>query len=114
MVGHSGAGILLPAIAAASAARVVGFIFVDAHVPRDTGEVPISDLEYQALIAPLAVGGVLPKWSDWWRTALERLVPDPVVRATLREDMPRLPLGTSGGRCWYHLAGATLPAGSLG
>lgn len=92
LVGHSGAGILLPAIAAASGRRAAGLVFVDAHLPRGAGEIPVSPDGYVELIAPLAVDGVLPRWADWWATALERLVPDPGTRAALRAEMPRLPL----------------------
>ena len=92
MVGHSGAGVLLPAIAATSGRPAAGYIFVDAHLPPGSGEIPVAPEGYVELIAPLAVDGVLPRWADWWATALERLVPDRAMRAALRADMPQLPL----------------------
>ncbi len=92
LVGHSAAGILLPAIAAAAGRRAAGFAFVDSHLPGDARELPVAREGFVELIAPLAVDGVLPKWADWWKTAMERLVPDPVTRETLRAEMPRLPL----------------------
>ena len=40
LVGHSGGGLLLPAIASAVAPDVSRFIFVDSGLPATTGETP--------------------------------------------------------------------------
>ena len=92
LVGHSAAGILLPAIAEATGRRAAGFVFVDSHLPGDGGVLSVAPEGYLELIAPLAVEGVLPRWADWWTTAMERLVPESGTREALRGDMPRLPL----------------------
>lgn len=104
LVGHSAAGPLLPAISRASSRLIAGFVFVDAHLPPAAGDVHLATDEYVELIAPLAVDGILPRWSEWWKTAMQRLVPDQALRTTLSADMPRLPLS-------YFRGVVTAPAG---
>lgn len=103
VVGHSGAGVLLPAIALDPAAR--GMIFVDALVPPCEGEATASG-EYLDLLRALpTIGDRLPKWSIWWGAGvMETLVPDRHRRALIEEEMPELPLA-------YHEAPVVLPAG---
>lgn len=93
LVGHSRAGPLLPAAAAGSPA-VAALLYVDAALPypgRSWAEQ--TPPERVAMIRRKAVAGRLPRWSDWWDdpAVMERLVPDPGVRAQLIEDMPRVP-----------------------
>lgn len=89
VVGHSGAGALLPAIAAACEASAV--VFVDAVVPPSRGAFTIAR-DFRSFLDDLAVGGVLPPWSEWWGPdALRELVPDDADRQQL-EDAPRVPL----------------------
>jgi hypothetical protein len=76
----------------AQASGTTGQVFVDSHLPPADSDYPIAPAGYAELIAPLAVDGVLPKWADWWTTALDRLVPNPTIRAALYADMPRVPL----------------------
>jgi hypothetical protein len=53
----------------------------------------------------LAGDGVLPPWSSWFREdSLCETVPDEPLRATLVEEMPRLPLS-------YFEASVPLPRG---
>ncbi|HMJ75186.1 MAG TPA: hypothetical protein VK507_04395 [Iamia sp.] len=84
VVGHSGAGPLLPAIAERTATRCV---FVDAGLPVD-GPDPFLDR-----LRDLAVDGVLPPWSTWFGPdVLATLVPDPAHRTAIEADEPRVPL----------------------
>ncbi len=89
LVGHSGAGYLLPQIGAARrAARrsVAGYVFLDAGVPHGRGatrttllraEDPAFAIELERLLA----GGVAyPRWSD---DDLSEDVPDDALRAAL-------------------------------
>jgi len=66
LVGHSGGGLLLPAIADAVAPEVVRLIFVDSGVPATSGETPLATPEFFEQLRSLAIDGVLPPWSSWW------------------------------------------------
>ncbi len=95
LVGHSGGGLLLPAISASVGSPVSRLLFVDSGVPATTGEtalaLPPPLLDH---LRTLAVDGTLPPWSAWWggEEALSDLVPDPGLRAVLAQEMPSLPL----------------------
>ena len=90
LVGHSGAGYLLPLLGAArraARARVAGYVFLDAALPpaRPTSrldlmraEMPDGSVEH--LASMLAAGGTFPDWTD---TDLHELVPDQAARAAL-------------------------------
>jgi pimeloyl-ACP methyl ester carboxylesterase len=89
LVGHSGAGYLLPQIGATQrAARrgVAGYVFLDAGVPHARGAtrlglMKVEDTEFAAeLDALLDAGGVFPTWTD---PDLAALVPDDGVRRAL-------------------------------
>ena len=89
VVGHSGAGGLLPLIAARCRASAV--VFVDAVVPPAEGAFTIAD-EFRSLLDGLARDGLLPPWPDWWAPeVLRELVPVDADRRLL-EDAPRVPL----------------------
>ena len=89
VVGHSGAGALLPLIAAAAKASAV--VFVDAVVPPAGSAFRISS-EFRAWLGDLAVDGVLPPWPEWWGPdTLAALIPDEAGRRAL-DDAPRIPL----------------------
>ncbi|MGH3915727.1 MAG: alpha/beta hydrolase, partial [Pseudonocardiaceae bacterium] len=93
LVGHSGAGPLLPAIAAVTA--TVGVIYVDAGLPHpgaswfDTVPPPLA-----AHLTSLAdENGVLPRWSDWFDPeVLTETIPDAPLRARFIEELPPLSL----------------------
>lgn len=90
VVGHSGAGALLPLVAERVRARQV--IFVDAVVPAATGPTrPPSQLREFA--ARLAQDGLLPPWSTWWPdpNVMAELVPDDAVRQAVEAEQTRLP-----------------------
>jgi hypothetical protein len=95
LVGHSGAGPLLPQIAA----RIGGgpLIFVDADIPPDTGQAGLMPAEILAELRALAVDGMLPPWSEWFGpAAMRELVPDAERRAVIAAELPRLPLSYFG------------------
>ena len=91
VVGHSGAGVFLPAIGQCLGDRLQALVFVDAQVPPASG----SHCTPPALVKLLdekTVDGTLLRWWEWWPAdALEEAVPDPATRSVLRADMPRLP-----------------------
>jgi pimeloyl-ACP methyl ester carboxylesterase len=93
LVGHSGAGSLLPAIAQSAAGRVAAIAFVDAFLPPPTGTARLVPAEFADELSALATGDVLPPWSSWFgEEAMRELVPDEARRARIEQDIPRVPL----------------------
>lgn len=94
LVGHSGAGRYLPALADAVPGTEL-LVYVDAMLP-EPGRSWLDDAppELTARLRELAgADGVLPPWSDWFGPdALAEILPDPVMRERLRDESPRLPL----------------------
>ncbi|MFL6122382.1 alpha/beta fold hydrolase [Actinophytocola sp.] len=94
LIGHSGAGPLLPAFADSLEEAVTGLVFVDAGLPtpgrswRET--VPA------ALYAQLRAStreGQLPRWQRWFDPdPLETLVTDPTLRAEIADEAPEVPI----------------------
>jgi len=85
VVGFSGAGIVLPAVAAAVGARRV--VWLDAVLP--TGTWPD---EIRALTAPLVRDGRIADWTTWWGPdAMTGLVPDERLRAAVLAEGHELP-----------------------
>lgn len=92
LVGHSGSGLLLPAISDALAQPVGGLIFVDSGIPARTGETPFVPPALLDELRLLSADGMLPPWSSWFGDEVMRgLVPDEEVRSILVREMPRLP-----------------------
>jgi SnoaL-like domain len=96
LAGHSGAGPLLPAVTTALEARSVAVercVFVDAgqpHPGRSRRSTFPKDLVDH--LEALTSDGWLPPWPEWWPAeALTELLPEPGLRAALRNDCPRLP-----------------------
>ena len=84
-VGFSGAGIVLPAVAAAGGARRV--VWLDAVLPTRTWPE-----EIRALTAPLVREGRIADWTTWWGPdAMTDLVPDQRVRAAVLAEGHELP-----------------------
>jgi pimeloyl-ACP methyl ester carboxylesterase len=88
LIGHSGAGPLLPAIGRAANHPIASYIFVDAGIPVDG----LSRLELMAhedpdfarsLVQHLA-DGTFPEWSE---DDLASIVPNPQVRRELVADL---------------------------
>jgi hypothetical protein len=93
LVGHSGAGPLLPPIADQMARPPARLVFVDAGVPPLSGEASLVPDEFLDSLRALAQGGVLPKWSEWFGPGtMETLVPDLDRRAAVVAELPRVPL----------------------
>jgi pimeloyl-ACP methyl ester carboxylesterase len=105
LVGHSGAGLLVPPIADALTVEVAALVFVDSFLPPANGSVRLAPPGLMDQLWALASDGVLPPWSSWFgEDAMRELVPDDRLRATLTEEMPRLPLS-------YFEASVPLPGG---
>ena len=91
LVGHSGAGVLLPAIGAAVAQPVAGYVFVDADLPRDGASRldAFPSEEARAAFRARAVDGMIPPFDE---ALLRPLIPDPRVRAEFRAELRSVPL----------------------
>jgi pimeloyl-ACP methyl ester carboxylesterase len=92
LIGHSGAGPLLPAFGVG--ADVAGYLFVDAGLPTpgqswmETAPPGLVDR-----LKGMAKDGWLPPWSQWWGPdGLADLLPEPELRQRFTEDCPPLPL----------------------
>ncbi len=112
VVGHSGAGVFLPAIARHLDKPETALTFVDAVVPPQAGA-HTTPPRMAEMLDRQSTDGVLAQWLDWWpEDIVEELLPDPADWDTLRADMPQLPRafydeavpvpeGWSDGRCCY-------------
>jgi len=92
LVVHSGAGALVPSIAALEAVR--GTIFVDALLPHP-GESWFGGVPEQlgGRLKSLAKEDRLPPWHAWWpKGAMERLLPDRTAGAAFLAEQAELPL----------------------
>jgi hypothetical protein len=92
LIGHSGAGPLLPAFADALEETVTGLVYIDAALPtpgrswRDTID--------PALYTPLrdrSRDGLLPRWHHWFPSDLLQVL-DPGLRAEIADEAPEVPL----------------------
>ena len=93
LVGHSGAGLLLPTIAERLASPIAAMLFVDTFLPPPAGTVALAPPDFLDDLHARARGGVLPPWHRWFgEDALRGLVPDDATRARLEAEMPRLPM----------------------
>jgi hypothetical protein len=93
LVGHSGAGPLLPQIAARAARPPSALVFVDAAVPARSGATELMPEGMLAELRQLATGGMLPPWSDWFGPGvMQELVPDDTRRAAVLAELRMLPL----------------------
>ena len=93
LVGHSGAGALLPWIGRWLRPRVRAYVFADAGLPAADGPTPVVPPAFRAFLETRAAAGRLPPWSEWWGDdALRELVPDDALRELVSAEMPALPL----------------------
>lgn len=89
LVGHSGAGPLLPCVRQAMGRPVAGYLFVDAGIPEggasrlDLLRAELPEAAEQ-LTAHLAAGGRYPAWRD---EDLREVLPDPAMRAMVLAEM---------------------------
>ena len=89
LVGHSGAGPLLPAIRERIAHRVVGYVFVDAGLPKDGRSrlelMDEEDAEFARQFREyLTGGGRFPAWTE---DDLARVLPDAGLRRGVIEEL---------------------------
>jgi hypothetical protein len=92
LVGHSGAGPLMPLIAGRMDRPPQRLVFVDAILPPEDGERSVSGTLLQHL-RTIETEGRLPPWSEWFGPGvMEELIPDDHLRSAVVADMPRLPL----------------------
>jgi pimeloyl-ACP methyl ester carboxylesterase len=94
LVGHSGAGALLPAIAEAVGDDVQAAVFVDALLPHpkaswfETAPAPVREH-----LSGLVRTGWLPPWNEWFPPdAIVSLLPQAGVRERFVTELPRLPV----------------------
>jgi hypothetical protein len=94
LVAHSGAGALLPILAARLSPPPQGVIFVDAILPHPGRSwLDTAPAEMRNHLRAGAQMGELPSWDQWWPPgALERLIPDATMRAALVDELEPLPL----------------------
>lgn len=94
LVGHSGAGPLLPGLAEAGEPTVAALLFLDAGLP--TPGQSWQDTAPPELVRDLrsrAHGPLLPPWHRWFGgDPLAALVPDVVLREELVADEPEVPV----------------------
>jgi pimeloyl-ACP methyl ester carboxylesterase len=94
LIGHSGAGPLLPGVAATIAAPVAALVYVDAGLPypgRTWFETAPAALTEH--LADLADGGQLPPWHEWFEPeVLATVLPEPALREAFTADLVPLPL----------------------
>ena len=89
VIGHSGAGAVLPLVAAAGGWATV---YIDAVVPPIVPS-DADDAPFFALLEHLPTDdGLLPPWDEWWPPGvMADLVPDPAARHDIVAELPRLP-----------------------
>ncbi|MFI9009558.1 alpha/beta fold hydrolase [Actinosynnema sp. NPDC053489] len=94
LVGHSGAGPLLPAFADALETPVRGLVFLDADLPtpglswRDG-----APAERMAHLKAISRDGLMPRWDLWFAPeALSAMVPDVRLLEEIVAEAPEVPL----------------------
>jgi hypothetical protein len=89
VLGFSGAGVVLPAVAAAVGARRV--VWLDAIVPARTGEtVPSAGI--RSAVAGFVRGDRIAAWPSWWPPeVLAAELPDAQLREVVAGEAPELP-----------------------
>ena len=93
IVGHSGAGPLLPVIASKVVSPPSQLVFVDAGLPPVSGDATLVSDQFLDALRALAHNGALPRWSEWFGpTAMEELLPEEDHRAAVVAELPEVPL----------------------
>jgi pimeloyl-ACP methyl ester carboxylesterase len=94
LIGHSGAGPLLPAFADALEDTVTGLVFVDAGLPtpgrswRDT-----APPELYGELKSMSREGQLPRWQRWFSPdPLAALIADEGLRSEIADEAPEVPV----------------------
>ena len=88
LVGHSGAGVVLPSIAVAG--PVVEVVFVDALVPARHGPT-MPGQSIREFVSALPSDTHLPRWSTWWSDdAVAALTDDQLLLQQIVAEQPQL------------------------
>ncbi len=89
VIGHSGAGAMLPLIADRVGATAT--LFIDAVLPGDGAEFTPSKAFIELLSRIPTADGLLAPWHQWWPDGtMARLVPDAPLRHLLEAEVPRV------------------------
>lgn len=111
LIGHSGAGPLLPGLAAALPRSPAALVHLDAGLPTPGRSwLDNTPAELAEQLQQQARGPLLPPWHEWFDTdPLTELVPDPHQRAALAAEEPEVPLGflaePHSNAIWHGLTG---------
>ncbi|MFD1323127.1 hypothetical protein [Micromonospora sonneratiae] len=94
LIGHSGAGALLPVIGAGLPGGAYGAVFVDAMLPHPgTSWFANAPAALVGQLRDLAVDGRLPPWHRWFPAeVIQALLPDEQQREHFIAELRRLPL----------------------
>jgi len=93
LVTHSGAGVFVPHLVRAVAAREATAVFADAALPRQSGASTVVEGEFLPFLRERASGGVVPPWPQWWPGEdLSALFPDEATRQAVTSEAGALPL----------------------
>lgn len=94
LVGHSGAGPLLPLIGDTLVNDVAGYVFADAPLPRDRARrSDNAPAEFRRRLLARTEDGRVPPWGEWWRDdVLAALIPDEELRKVFVAELCPLPL----------------------
>jgi pimeloyl-ACP methyl ester carboxylesterase len=95
VVAHSGAGALMPSVAALAKGRVKGVVYCDAILPHPgLSWIDTAPPNLAAQLLAGAAAGRLPPWDRWWPPgALEKLIPDHALRMALIAELEPIPVG---------------------
>jgi len=90
VIGHSGAGAVLPTVAARVGARCT--VFVDAVLPAETTTY-LPSPGFLDFIDTLPLhDGLLPAWHHWWPSdKVAELLPDERARRVVLDEIPAVP-----------------------
>lgn len=90
VLGHSGAGVVLPLIGELLSGIEPALVFVDAVVPPSIG-LHRTPQQLVEVLDRETIDGWLHPWLDWWPShVIDELLPHPHDQEALRADMPRL------------------------
>ncbi|WP_194915060.1 alpha/beta fold hydrolase [Catenulispora rubra] len=115
LVGHSGAGAYLPAVADALSGRVKAAAFIDAQLPRPgLSDFDASPPDFREALTAMAHDGMLPPWNQWFPPELmTELIPHteqrkafldelhPIALAYFEEPAPHTVTWPEATRCAY-------------
>jgi len=115
LVGHSGAGGLLPAVAEALPGGASAVVFVDAILPHpDKAWFETAPPALAEMLRHRATDGCAPSWPDWLPPRiLEGLLPDAAVRAAFAAEARPIPVAYLAEPAPGSLVAPSTPCGYL-